>query len=63
MSHTVQEIVLREGDRLLLADGTELLVRRITSGRVSWEILEVEAPRPRQAWLPWPLRPALLRGH
>lgn len=63
MSHPVQEIVLREGDRLLLADGTELRVRRIINGRVSWEIQEVEAPRARRAWLPWPMRPPLLRGH
>lgn len=63
MSHPVQEVVLREGDRLQLADGTELLVRRIANGRVTWEIHEAGEPRGQSSWLPWPLRPMLLRSH
>ncbi|MED5611231.1 MULTISPECIES: hypothetical protein [Pseudomonas] len=57
-----QELILREGDRLVLADGTELIVRRIRSGRVSLGVVERHEPAVRHGWLHWPLRPALLRG-
>lgn len=56
-----QELILREGDRFVLADGTELIVRRIRAGRVSLGVVEQHEPE-RHGWLHWPLRPALLRS-
>ncbi|AMO75509.1 MULTISPECIES: hypothetical protein [Pseudomonas] len=57
-----QELILREGDRFVLDDGTELIVRRIRAGRVSLGVVEQREQAERHGWLHWPLRPALLRG-
>ncbi|GBL55719.1 hypothetical protein PCLA_04f0306 [Pseudomonas citronellolis] len=46
----------------MLADGTELIVRRIRAGRVSLGVVEQREQAERHGWLHWPLRPALLRG-
>ncbi|SDJ73811.1 hypothetical protein SAMN05216189_102234 [Pseudomonas delhiensis] len=57
-----QELILREGDRLVLADGTELIVRRIRAGQVSLGVVEQHERAPRHGRLHWPLWPALPRG-
>ncbi|MCY1262845.1 hypothetical protein D9M68_178000 [compost metagenome] len=53
MEQPTQAFTLAEGDRILLDDGTEVLVHRVRDGRVSLKIVEAsERNALQQHWLP-----------
>ncbi|MNO54276.1 hypothetical protein D3C76_447420 [compost metagenome] len=55
-----QTLILQEGDRIKLEDGTEVLVLRVKGDRVSLKVLEVADEREQhEHWLPRMLRRAM----